>query len=75
MSAKKSKHGGRRTPGPGKRLGAPTKANAKQTLALRVPPSIRDYLHSTGNASVAVEEIVARSAGYRAWAKDAGRGK
>lgn len=42
----------------------------KQTLCLRVSPTLRDYLDSTwpdDSLSVTVEEIIRRTGGFKRW--------
>jgi hypothetical protein len=58
--------GGRREPGPGKKLGAPPKRGvAKVTMSVRVTPEVKACLDATGNASEAVESMVRRSKAFR----------
>lgn len=75
MIAKKSKHGGRRTPGPGKKLGAPTlRAEAKVPISARVSPSVRRFLMREGNLSEAIEIMARKSAEFPTWNANQGGG-
>lgn len=58
-------HGGKRTPGPGKSLGRPPKADAKVAVSVRLSPDVVAYLRSQENQSAAVEEALRRSKGFR----------
>lgn len=53
---KKTTHGGRRIPGPGKRLGAPRKHDqTKINLTARVTPDVSRFLRRHGSIGEAIE--------------------
>lgn len=63
--------GGKRKPGPGKKLGAPTKRDfAKEPTSIRVSPIVLVFLRSTGNASEFIEETIRRTQSFKKWNKD-----
>ena len=63
-----SNHGGKRTPGKGKRLGRPPKENAKVAISGRVSPDVAEYLREVG-LSATVEQVVRRSKAFREWSQ------
>lgn len=58
-------HGGPRTPGPGRKLGRPLKADAKIAMSVRLSPDVAAWLRAQDNQSTAVEDAVRRSKGFR----------
>jgi len=62
MNKKKSNRGGAR-----EGAGRPTLDDAKQSLGLRVPTDIIEYLQTVANKSQAVTDALRRSKAYRDW--------
>jgi len=61
-------HGGKRTAGPGKSLGAPPKRGvAKVPFSGRATPEVVEFLRQTGNISEQIETVVRRSKAFREW--------
>ena len=61
--------GGPRTPGPGKKIGAPKKPDKKLPISAKVTPDVEAYLRSVG-VSIEIERAVRASKGFREWAKN-----
>ena len=62
-----SKHGGKRTAGPGRTLGRPPKADAKIAYGTKLDPVVVEYLRQCDNAAQTIEAAVKRSKGFREW--------
>lgn len=59
-------HGGKRIPGEGKKLGAPTKRGvAKQPFSGRATPNVVAFLQSRDNASEWIEDAIRRTKDFR----------
>jgi len=69
-------HGGKRTAGPGKSLGAPPKRGvAKVPFSGRVTPDVREFFRSRANASEWIEDAIRRTKDFRDWLRDRDRGR
>lgn len=62
------KHGGKRTPGRGKRLGRPPKDSAKVAGSFRVSADVEAYLREMGT-SAEIERLAKNSKRFKDWAK------
>ena len=59
-------HGGRRTPGPGKRIGRPPMAGGKrETMAFSLSPAVAEYLRAQANQSAFVDALVRRTNAFK----------
>jgi hypothetical protein len=63
-------HGGKRTPGPGKKLGRTPSPDPKIQKTYRLEREIVAYLATTGNATREIETKVKRSKGFREWKRN-----
>ena len=69
---KKKQHGGKRTPGPGKKLGRPTVHGvAKINHTLRLTPDVKAFLLQVGNGAELIEGLVRRSKAFQEWSPPA----
>jgi len=62
----KKAHGGKRTPGKGKRLGRPPKENAKVAGSFRVSADVEAYLREVGT-SAEIERLARNSKRFKDW--------
>jgi hypothetical protein len=75
MEKKKAQHGGKREPGPGKKLGRPpTDGAAKETLAVRVGSDVKAFFEHTRDESgrsigQQIEDTTRRTAAFKRWQK------
>jgi len=59
------KHGGKRTAGPGKRMGRPPVENPKVAISARVTSEVAAYLRSCENASCLIDSVIRRTRAFR----------
>ncbi len=65
-------HGGKRTAGPGKKLGRPPKADAKIAYGTKLAPVVVEYLRQRANGAETIEVAIKRSKDFREWRRSRG---
>lgn len=63
----KPKHGGKRKPGPGKRIGRPPSTAKKIPLAIKIDPELRAYLSTRENMTETIETELRDSDDFKTW--------